>query len=250
VSNSLALGRQSSGTIHAVWATSNALTFGYDIFRGVSSGGTTSWSSPPTLVSASAHEQRSPLAAHNNSRFLVAWVQPTPGGERVYAARVSGLGEFQDTNPIALSSGALQIVLSGVYSDGVDFRVLWHEKDVRTVGGGALLTTWTRRLGSVGDDGSAGTAFTCGPTSYQVSPIDIWIDSPRRYRVTLIDGDVIYNETIGASSCSGAGGFWPSRRASSTLARWSRRAPQCISSAAQVISSECVRPPTSSGAPR
>jgi len=153
-------------SIDAVWAAHDGMSHGIDIFR-ASSTMSSGYFSRTARVSGSMYDQNGPRIANNGTRSLLAWVRPTVGGARLYAARVNGLGEFQDSTPIAVSSEEDGVRLRGVYSNGTGFLILWDKGTARRTG----WISYSSRFTVVDDSGTVSTTSHCGSEPADIRPV-------------------------------------------------------------------------------
>lgn len=199
----IALAVDAGATLHAVWQATNAQTDAIDIYRRTRPATSGTWSIETHLVSQAPSRQHPPEIANNSSRSLAAWVERTPGGRRVFAARINPLGEFEDVEAFPVGRESLDAMMVGVYSNGTDFLVAWQARELRSFSTGSVVV-WVPTVARVSTAGVPSAQFDCGARTTSMNPIDIWLDRtvfPTRYVATFVDGDVIYNANVNAASC-------------------------------------------------
>lgn len=199
----IALAVDAASTLHAVWQATNTQTDAIDIYRRTRPASSGVWNIETYLVSQAPSRQHPPVIANNSSRSLAAWVERTPGGKRVFAARINPLGEFEDVEEFPVGRESLDAVMVGVYSNGTDFLVAWQARELRSFASGSAVV-WVPTVARVSTAGVPSAQFDCGARTSSMNPVAFWLDSsvfPTRYVSTFVDGDVIYNANVNAASC-------------------------------------------------
>jgi hypothetical protein len=190
------------GATEVVWGEDNDDTQSRDVYRHRDPFGINRWMGAPTLVSHAAHTQINLRSASNDSRFFVAWVTPTPYGSMIYGARVNPLGEFEDTEPVEISSDVPAVQIVGVFSNGDEFLVAWHERTINPRTGRLSWHVMQARVSDAGDP-----SFPNEIRSFYdvfVYPVDVWVNHvvfPPAYTMDFVSGDVIYQCAILAVDC-------------------------------------------------
>lgn len=185
--------------VDAVWVAQASTSHGLDIFRSSSTISSTSFS-PGVTVSASMVDQNQPRIASNGTRSLVAWVRPTVGGARVYAARVNALGEFLDATPIAVSGEELGARVRGVYSNGTDFRVLWDKGVIGRTG----RLFYSPRFTAVDEAGIVSSTGACAsePADITTRGATYIMTYASAYSIDYVSHYTVNDATLSASDCT------------------------------------------------